>query len=68
MMKPVMHLCIKDLQAVLKLIFSEPNIMLLNLISHFKNHILEIGKSSQRSFNIGIMIISCHEPCSNLSF
>ena len=47
MMKPVMHLCIKICNP-LKLMFSEPNITLLNLISHFKNHLLEIGKSSHQ--------------------
>ena len=54
----------------LKLIFSEPNITLLNLISHFKNHLLGIGKWIHHSFNIQMemLIISCHEPYSSLSF
>ena len=52
----------------LKLIFSEPNVTLLNLISYFKNHLLGICKSSHHSFNIPMLIISCHEPYSSLSF
>ena len=67
MMKPIMHLCIKDLESV-EINISEPNITLLNLISHFKNHLLGIGKSSHHSFNIRMLIISCHEPYSSLSF
>ena len=51
MMKPILHLCIKDLESV-EINISEPNITLLNLISHFKNHHLGIGKSSHRRFNI----------------
>ena len=49
----------------LKLIFSESNITLLNLISPFKNHLLGIGKLSHHSFNMQMLIISCHEPFSN---
>ena len=52
----------------LKLIFSEPNVTLLNLISYFKNHLLGICKSSNQSFNIPMLIIPCHEPYSSLSF
>ena len=48
-----------------KLIFSEPNITLLNLISHFKNHLLGIGKSNHHSFNIRMLIILCHEVYDN---
>ena len=66
MMKPIMHLCIKDSNP-LKLIFSEPSITLLNLISYFKNHLLRIGKSNHHSFNIWVLITSCHEPYSSLS-
>ena len=66
MMKPIMHLCIKNLEFA-EINISEPNISLLNLISHFKNHLLGIGKSSHYSFNIGMLII-CNEPYSNLSF
>ena len=47
---------------------SEPNIMLLKLTSNLKNHLLGIGKSSHHSFNIRMLIISCHEPYSSLSF
>ena len=32
----------------MKLLFSESKITLLNLISHFENHLLEIGKSSHQ--------------------
>ena len=53
---------------LLKLIFSEPNITLLNLISHFKNHLLEIGKSSHHSFNMRMLIVSCHELYSSPRF
>ena len=67
MMKPIMHLRIKDLESVEINIF-EPKITLLNLISHFKNHLLEIGRSSHHSFNIQMLIISCHEPYFSLSF
>ena len=67
MIKPIMHLCIKDLESV-EIKISEPNITSLNLISHFKNHLLEIGKLSHHSFNIRMLIISCHEPYSSLSF
>ena len=67
MMKPIMHLCIKICNP-LKLIFSEPNITLLNLMSHFKNYILAIGKSSHHSFNMPMLIISYYEPYSSLSF
>ena len=67
MMKPIMHLCIKDLESV-EINVSEPNITLLNLISHFYNHLLGMGKSSHHSFNIRMLIISCHEPYPNLSF
>ena len=52
----------------LKLIFSEPNVTLLNLISYFKNHLLGICKSSHHSFNIPMLSIPCHEPYSSLSF
>ena len=48
-----------------KLIFSEPNITLLNLISHFKNHLLAIDKSNHHSFNIRMLIISCCELYDN---
>ena len=62
-----MHLCMKDLESI-EINISEPNIMLLNLTSNFKNHLLGIGKSSHHSFNIRMLIISCHEPYSSLSF
>ena len=52
----------------LKLIFSEPNVTLLNLISYFKNHLLRIRKPSHHSFNIRMLIILCHEPYLSLSF
>ena len=69
MMKTVMHLCINlCICDPLKLIFSKPNIMLLNLILHFKNHLLEIGKLSHNSFNIRMLVISCRDPYSSLSF
>ena len=67
MMKSIMHLCIKDLESVEINIF-EPNITLLNSISHFKNYFLGIGKSSHHSFNIRMLIISYHEPYLSLSF
>ena len=67
MMKPIIHLCIKDLEFV-EINVSEPNITLLNLISHFKNHLLGIGKSSHNSFNIQMLIISCRELYLSLSF
>ena len=51
MMKPIMHLCINDLVSV-EINISEPNITLLNLISHFENHLLGIGKSIHHSLNI----------------
>ena len=54
--------------STLKLIFFEPNVTLLNLISHFKIHLLGIGKSNHHNFNIRMLIISCHEPYSSLSF
>ena len=66
-MKPIVHLCMKDLESI-EINISEPNIMLLNLTSNFKNHLLGIGKSSHHSFNIRMLIISCHEPYSSLSF
>ena len=66
MMKPIMYLRIKDLESV-ESTFSEPNMTLLNLISHL-NHLLGIGKLSHHSFNIRILIISCHEPYLSLSF
>ena len=59
MMKPILHLCIKDLESV-EINISEPNITLLNLISHFKNHHLGIGKSSHRRFNIPYECWSYH--------
>ena len=37
-------------------------------MSHFKNYILAIGKSSHHSFNMPMLIISYYEPYSSLSF
>ena len=51
-----------------KLIFSAPNIKLLNLILHFKNHFLGIAKSNHHSFSIRMLIKSCHEAFSSLSY